>query len=194
MLALTDSVENMYRGESTLTPPPRRSSGALSSAAADRFIPNRSAFSLSVSQFEVERRRDGENVRLDYNASPAKEEYKRELASTLYHGRAESNRLLAFGSPPPKKRLVSSPARSTDSEVDSPSLQQLYALNKANRPPAATRRVPQMAERILDAPELVDDYYLNLLDWCGPAARCAAPGEMWEPTRRRGYWRAQECE
>ena len=29
----------------------------------------------------------------------------------------------------------------------------------------AKRRVPRKAERILDAPELLDDYYLNLVDW-----------------------------
>lgn len=27
------------------------------------------------------------------------------------------------------------------------------------------RRIPALPERILDAPDLVDDYYLNLLDW-----------------------------
>eukprot|EP00983_Pelagomonas_calceolata_P091811 1157592-Pelagomonas_calceolata.AAC.4 len=27
------------------------------------------------------------------------------------------------------------------------------------------RHIPQTQERILDAPDLVDDYYLNLLDW-----------------------------
>lgn len=27
------------------------------------------------------------------------------------------------------------------------------------------RQIPQYPEKILDAPELVDDYYLNLLDW-----------------------------
>lgn len=39
---------------------------------------------------------------------------------------------------------------------------------RAGTPRASTRLVPQAAERILDAPDLVDDYYLNLLDWsCG---------------------------
>ena len=28
-----------------------------------------------------------------------------------------------------------------------------------------TRCIPQYPEKILDAPDLVDDYYLNLLDW-----------------------------
>jgi cell division cycle protein 20 (cofactor of APC complex) len=27
------------------------------------------------------------------------------------------------------------------------------------------RVVPQYPEKILDAPDIVDDYYLNLLDW-----------------------------
>lgn len=27
------------------------------------------------------------------------------------------------------------------------------------------RRIPQFPEKILDAPDLIDDYYLNLLDW-----------------------------
>ena len=29
------------------------------------------------------------------------------------------------------------------------------------------RRIPSAPERVLDAPGLVDDYYLNLLDWSG---------------------------
>jgi cell division cycle protein 20 (cofactor of APC complex) len=43
---------------------------------------------------------------------------------------------------------------------------QLYTAN-AGAPVArkAHRHVPQTQERILDAPDLVDDYYLNLLDW-----------------------------
>jgi cell division cycle protein 20 (cofactor of APC complex) len=134
--------------------------------SGDRFIPDRSAFDLAVSQFEIVRRADGENAKLDYNASPAKEEYKRELASTLYHGQAKTNRVLAF------RRSSTSPRRSSGGAASSPatpstSLRVLYALNKeaVNTPKRFTRRIPQMAERILDAPELIDDYYLNLLDW-----------------------------
>ena len=32
----------------------------------------------------------------------------------------------------------------------------------------ATRHIPSAPERILDAPEVVDDYYLQLLDWSVP--------------------------
>lgn len=33
------------------------------------------------------------------------------------------------------------------------------------KPKKAFRHIPQAPDRILDAPELLDDYYLNLLDW-----------------------------
>jgi cell division cycle protein 20 (cofactor of APC complex) len=41
----------------------------------------------------------------------------------------------------------------------------LYSSNKPAGKPSTTRHIPQNAERILDAPSMVDDYYLNLLDW-----------------------------
>ena len=45
-------------------------------------------------------------------------------------------------------------------------LASLYTQNAGNRPAKKTfRAVPSAPERILDAPDLVDDYYLNLLDW-----------------------------
>lgn len=44
----------------------------------------------------------------------------------------------------------------------------LYSQNAAQRPAKKNfRNIPQAPERILDAPEMLDDYYLNLLDW-GP--------------------------
>ncbi|KAG8471083.1 hypothetical protein KFE25_009504 [Diacronema lutheri] len=125
-------------------------------ACGDRFIPNRGAFNMAVSQFEIARRGDTENAIYDYNASPAKEEYKRELASTLYQGGALSNKVLAFKSKAPK------PA-----EGHQNSLRVLYSQNKdaMNVPRRFARNIPQAPERILDAPDLIDDYYLNLLEW-----------------------------
>ena len=52
--------------------------------SGDRFIPNRAAMDLDVSNFELTRKTlelNAENT--DVNASPAKEEYKKELAQTL---------------------------------------------------------------------------------------------------------------
>ena len=42
----------------------------------------------------------------------------------------------------------------------------IYSQNLGQRPKQKTfRPLPQAPEKILDAPEMVDDYYLNLLDW-----------------------------
>ena len=42
----------------------------------------------------------------------------------------------------------------------------LYTNNHGPRPAKkSSRTLPTAPERVLDAPDLVDDYYLNLLDW-----------------------------
>ncbi len=41
----------------------------------------------------------------------------------------------------------------------------------------ATRFIPQVPEKILDAPELLDDYYLNLLDWSSTNILSVALGQ-----------------
>ena len=52
-------------------------------------------------------------------------------------------------------------------EGEQSSLRVLYTQNReaAAAPRKYSRHIPQAPERILDAPELLDDYYLNLLDW-----------------------------
>ena len=151
-----------------------RSPAALGSPGAsscDRFIPNRGAFDMAVSQFEIARAGDAENARHDYNASPAKEEYKRELASTLYHAQPCSNRVLAF-----------SPRAAPAPPSPSASLRVLYSLNRdaLNTPKRHLRPIPQMAERILDAPDLIDDFYLNLLDWSASRGGMRDGGMGWD--------------
>ena len=120
-----------------------------SKTPGDRFIPNRRAMDMNVSHFELTRG-DAENA----NASPAKEEYKKELAAKL--NMAAVNKVLAFSNKAPK------PA-----EEHQNSLRVLYSQNREAglAPKKYTRHIPQAPERILDAPEMLDDYYLNLLDW-----------------------------
>ena len=107
---------------------------------------------LEVSHFELTR---FQNENAGVNASPAKEEYKKELAAHLFSGSA-SNKVLAF-----KNKAPAAPADHQNS------LRVLYTQNRdaGLLPKKYSRHIPQAPERILDAPELLDDYYLNLLDW-----------------------------
>ena len=44
-------------------------------------------------------------------------------------------------------------------------LQSLAVVNTLKSSKAIARKVPQVPERILDAPDIINDYYLNPLDW-----------------------------
>eukprot|EP00966_Prymnesium_polylepis_P129425 2993198-Prymnesium_polylepis.1 len=122
------------------------------SRGGDRFIPNRSAMDLEVSNFTLTGSKNSENADQQC-ATPAAEEYNKELARTL---NAEAHKVLAFKNKAPK------PADDHQN-----SLRVLYTQNREAgvKQRVTTRVIPSAPERILDAPELLDDYYLNLLDW-----------------------------
>ncbi|KAG2428164.1 hypothetical protein HXX76_011844 [Chlamydomonas incerta] len=116
----------------------------------DRFIPTRSAMDFDSANFSLSK----EN-KLGEQGSPSKEEsYQKALAASLSVN--DSSRILAF-----KQKAPAAP------EGYENSLKSLYNQNLAPTVKKTFRHVPTTQERILDAPELMDDYYLNLLDWSG---------------------------
>ena len=125
------------------------------SSLQDRFIPSRGVADARITCFEIAQAQTMPPQHQDMNASPAKEEYKRTLASKLFQDvPLHDQRILAFSGRQPQQ--------STE-----PPLRLLYNANReaAMQPRKHTRHIPQSPERILDAPDLLDDYYLNLLDW-----------------------------
>ncbi|KAK3198029.1 hypothetical protein Dsin_021444 [Dipteronia sinensis] len=84
-------------------------------------------------------------------SSPSREAYRGQLAEIFNMNRT---RILSFKNKPPTpvELIPQSHSKSTCSLHHS----------KPTKPP---RRIPQKPEKILDAPDLVDDYHLNLLDW-----------------------------
>ncbi|XP_059276629.1 cell division cycle 20.2, cofactor of APC complex-like [Lycium ferocissimum] len=111
----------------------------------DRFIPNRSAMDFDYAHYML----SGGKVKKEHVGvnSPSKEAYSKQLAEIFNMNRT---RILAFkNKPPPSVERVS----------ESPShIQQSRTVKKR-------RYIPQSPERTLDAPEILDDFYLNLLDW-----------------------------
>ena len=111
-----------------------------------RFIA-RPAIGLDVSSAEV---LDALGPTAVNSSSSAHAEYRRALAADLFGGR--SNRVLTVHD-----------ATVTPNDATAAALPSLSAaFRRAAAPP---RWVAQSPIRILDAPELLDDYYLNLLDW-----------------------------
>ncbi|GAB2264971.1 hypothetical protein Dimus_000042 [Dionaea muscipula] len=111
----------------------------------DRFIPNRSAMDFDFAHYMLmEGRKGKENPAMN---SPSREAYLKQLKDVFNMNRT---RILAFRSKPP------APTELFSNEFLSPQL---------SKPVKPRRHIPQTSERTLDAPDLVDDYYLNLLDW-----------------------------
>jgi cell division cycle protein 20 (cofactor of APC complex) len=88
-------------------------------------------------------------------ASPSKRAYSRAMRQNLDAG--ASTKILALKGGVPKAKG----GHTSDLKV-------LFSQNKENgarRAKKVTRHIPSTAGRILDAPELRPDYYLNLLEW-----------------------------
>ncbi|XP_068634803.1 cell division cycle 20.2, cofactor of APC complex-like [Aristolochia californica] len=116
----------------------------------DRFIPVRSAMDFDMARYLLnESRKEKENTSV---SSPSKEAYRKQLAEALNMNRS---RILAFKTKPP------TPVESVFQESYSDNNTAAHQVKSVK----SRRYIPQTAERTLDAPEIVDDYYLNLLDW-----------------------------
>eukprot|EP00164_Ancoracysta_twista_P005535 GFYU01007591.1.p1 GENE.GFYU01007591.1~~GFYU01007591.1.p1 ORF type:complete len:434 (-),score=81.61 GFYU01007591.1:114-1415(-) len=121
---------------------------------ADRFIPSRSGTDFDVGRLLL-------TMKENQHASGSKSErYQSILSEHLVGGQMASpspkdKKLLEFKSPTPR-----TPKRKFPAGFDQ-SLPR--TVRKAEE--AAHRQVATSPERILDAPEMINDYYLNLLDW-----------------------------
>ena len=131
---------------------------------ADRFIPNRSAMNLAVSSFNLNENEncDPQNTQNSGTViTPKKEDYRNTLQSSLFNDAEQpGSKILAFKNKAPAPK---------DSHQNT--LRVLYSQNKTasnskqTMSRKAMRHIPQAADRILDAPEIVNNFYLNLLDW-----------------------------
>ncbi|KAH6113516.1 hypothetical protein HBI69_130870 [Parastagonospora nodorum] len=96
---------------------------------------------------------DEEESHASTKPAPSAAAYQSTLASAC--GISTNTRILAFKPAPPE----SSKPIDLRSQYNRP-LKSTAGVNAQSR-----RRIPSAPERVLDAPGLVDDYYLNLLDW-----------------------------
>ncbi|KAK7378887.1 hypothetical protein VNO80_04336 [Phaseolus coccineus] len=115
----------------------------------DRFIPNRSAMDFGYAHYMLtEGNKKGREKENDEVTSPSREAYQKHLAEAFNMNRT---RILAFKNKPPTpvelipKCILSPPPPPNSSKP--------------------RRHIPQSSERTLDAPDIRDDFYLNLLDW-----------------------------
>ncbi|XP_038074664.1 cell division cycle protein 20 homolog [Patiria miniata] len=119
----------------------------------DRFIPNRSGTNFDISAFKL-LNSSVSNQENQETQSPQKLDYCKTMSDNL-NGDLLNAKILSYKNRPP-----------VAPEGFQNNLRVLYSHTKT---PGSTkksvRHIPQVPERILDAPDILDDYYLNLIDW-----------------------------
>ncbi|XP_076919098.1 cell division cycle 20.2, cofactor of APC complex-like [Bidens hawaiensis] len=113
----------------------------------DRFIPNRSAMDFDYAHGVLTGAIAGAKEK--ENSSPSRDAFRKRLAESLGINRT---RIFAFRNKPPAPKQT-------------PADDYWSSFQQSKPVKAITRYIPQTSERTLDAPDLQDDFYLNLLDW-----------------------------
>lgn len=119
--------------------------------AGDRFIPNRSTTQAELGHFLVST--GGSVGGNEPILSPSKEQFQKVMNDNL-NGAVIESKIIGYQQRPPELP-----------EGRSAGFKVLYSMTTPGSTVKSVRHIPQAPERILDAPEMMDDYYLNLLDW-----------------------------
>ncbi|CAM9774195.1 unnamed protein product, partial [Chrysoparadoxa australica] len=146
----TSSPEKMGRRSSTSSP--------NKSPTKDRFIPERSAMDLDVCRhllyLEEGETMAGAKSTMSTPRGEKQQQFNKAVRGVLLDDSGQDSRILAFKERPPTLR---------DEYA-----QVLYRPSpaiKSGKIQPVSRHLPSSPSRILDAPDLVDDYYLNLISW-----------------------------
>jgi len=117
----------------------------------DRFIPNRALMNNKLGHHMLMKLKKNEETEDDTD----KEDFSEAMRQNL-NGEIEKT----------GARILQMKIKAPQTKEGEVATKMLYTKSKPT--PAkfkSTRHIPSVADKILDAPEIVDDYYLNLLDW-----------------------------
>src|SRR5690349_5836884 len=104
---------------------------------------------LDIAHFKLMKENTDSNLPL----SPSKANFSERLAGEMFEGKMNS-KVLAFKCKAPEPKESGNQHKV------------LYTCNTTTQSaPKAPRQIAQKPERVLDAPGIMDDYYVNLIDW-----------------------------
>ena len=160
----------------TPTRSPRRSSGGFDErpgrSPSDRFIPHRTSMDFDEANHALsvvaspQRKKDPDVP----NARPVEVEFRRAMRRALLPRSSGGRRSSAGGDGPVSQNVFRCSEEAPRRSDRFRSALQVIADPRQDavsgaRTAALARPVPTKPSRILDAPDIVDDYYLNLLSW-----------------------------
>lgn len=163
----SNNISDLLKGKKTPLKTPTRNSTKSTTPTpnkgaktpnVDRFIPVRSTSNYDLAHYKLTQ---------DENESDStQKELQKALCDNLHGADMANQRILSYSNKPPSApEGFQNPMRVIYTQTKTP------ASVKSN-----TRYIPQAPDRILDAPDIVDDYYLNLMDWSGNNILAAALG------------------
>ena len=102
----------------------------------------------------------------DVDTSPAKQDYRNALKDIILAGSSSEDKILSLTSPATPPASPSSARSSLGEKVASETATSPSGVSSPTKNKRRNARlIPKSPDKILDAPDIVDDYYLNLLDW-----------------------------
>lgn len=157
----------------------RSNKSTPSSPTADRFISNRFSQDPEVARFKLFSSLDDndENIYTGMDQTQQTQEsdyndllYRVALENRLFDGAdVKQSKILSFSdnisSSPKRVKLSSCSNTFLHNNLRSVYSQNVSAETSLSRTRANRRNISSTPERILDAPALIDDFYLNLMDW-----------------------------
>lgn len=122
----------------------------------------------------------------DIDTSPAKQDYRNALKEIILAGSSANDKILTLSSPSTPPASPSSGRSSMGSSCsDTPTSPSAGSSSPVKSKKRNARLIPKSPDKILDAPDIVDDYYLNLLDWSPSNVLAVALGQsvfLWNAT------------
>lgn len=156
-----NSSHSSSRARRNITPS-RSQAGASASQrtpgklGGDRFCANRSASAQEIARLELSRNASSGTCK-SAPSSPSKAEASAVLRELL-DGSAAGSKILGF-------QVGQAPAPPPGFTNANAALYSTAGRGAASSCRKATRHIPAAPDRVLDAPALMDDFYLNLIDW-----------------------------
>ncbi|XP_055599474.1 cell division cycle protein 20 homolog [Uranotaenia lowii] len=176
---LSGKTPKKHSGSGSKTSPGKTTKGQTPSqklpSGGDRFIPNRATTDFDLGHFivkqseakketqEQEGGSGGEEAQ--GSGSPRNSERIKILSEAMKGCDISRKRVLSY--------QVKAPA-APDGHMNP--LKVVYSVKTPMSTKSGSRFIPNAPERILDAPDIINDYYLNLMDWSGDNVVAVALG------------------
>lgn len=168
---------NVFKGKKTPGKSPSRKSPTPNKAQSktpcggDRFIPNRTASNLDMNHYKMLQQKQSEEDTDNTNVAPDPngkgDERHRLISAAMQIGDVNTRRVFSFQDKAP-----------LPPESHQNPLKVVYSIKTPMSAKTSTRYIPSSPDRILDAPDIINDYYLNLMDWSSSNIVAVALGKV----------------